>query len=202
MWPLNLKKTTLEYSIIKWTMTFARSSSSQTENGRSLHCLRSHSISLTRETLLPCRLTLLFFSRTSPLILPLPPHHLASPYYCRHFTLSAALFSDVIPLVLLDQGCHSLPPSLTWVPSLCLFDILSSCRLAPSPSYLPVILPLLMSSPVSPFSQSLSSLFLLYCPSFSGIGWKNSSAAPWQTVNCMLHIRFSGGADLLETPLL
>lgn len=137
-----------------------------------LHYLRRRSISLTRETLLPCRLTLLFFRHTSPLIPPLAPQHLAPPYYCRHFTLSAALFSHVIPLVLVDQGCHSLPSSLTRVPSLCLFDILSSCRLAPSPSYSPVILPLLMSSPVSPFSQSLPSLFVLYYPSFSGIRWK------------------------------
>lgn len=137
-----------------------------------LHCLRSHSISLTRETFSPVGSRFLFFSHTSPLILPLSSHRLASPYYCRHFTLSAALFSYVIPLVLLDQGCHLLSPSLTWVPSLCLFDILSSCRLAPSPSHLPVILPLLMSSSVSPFSQSLSSLFVLYCASFSDSRWK------------------------------
>lgn len=127
---------------------------------------------MTRETPPPPGLTFVSFSRTSPLILPLSSQRLASPYYCRHFTLSAALFSYVIPLLLLDQGCHSLLPSLTWVPSLLLFDILSSCRLAPSPSHLPVILPLLMSSPVSPFSQSLSSLFVLYCASFSDSRWK------------------------------
>lgn len=110
------------------------------------------------------------------------PHHSSFRFpltaLLSHFTVGISLYqqpSSAMRFLLyfgIKAVTRSLPPSLTWVPSLCLFDILSSCRLAPSPSYLPVILPLLMSSPASPFSQSLSSLCVLHCPSLSGVQWK------------------------------
>lgn len=101
--------------------------------------------------------------------------HLLVTVLLPHITVCISLYqqpsySCVIPLVLFDQGCHVLPPPVPpFVPSLCLFDILSSRRLG-SFSVLFVCHPaLLMSSLMSPFSQSLSNLLVLYHPSFSCI---------------------------------
>lgn len=126
-------------------------------------------------------------------------------YYCMSFFIlfSAAIFNAEICLVLFDQGCHPLPPSLPPRPrsvSLTFYphaDLLLLCPIRLSSSLAPVIshVPIL-SVPVQPLC-ALSSLSLRHLID-------NSGAALWppqKKVNYMLGISVSNSDDLLETLL-
>lgn len=106
-------------------------------------------------------------------------------------------------LFLFYRACHALAPSLPPCPRLCLFDILSPCRLALSLSYSSVILPCScqISCPHSLSPCPTSSFFIVSLRQ----PIDKSGTALWpvpKKVNYMSPISFFNGYDLLETLLL